>query len=100
MSTQIQDQWFSPGDKVMEVDVESSMNEAADGYREAEYSQTKLGIVYCVERFEACPNDWNAVWLVGIENGTEGLYAAEFRRVEEIRLCLSAVKKADELVKV
>lgn len=97
----IQDQWFSPGDKVMEVDVEAAMEKAVPGYRDIKnYADTKPGLVYCVERFEEETDWWNGVWLVGVDCGPDGLYAAEFRRVEEIRICANAVRKIEQPVKV
>lgn len=100
MSTKIQDQWFSPGDKVMEVDVEAAMEQTVPGYADAEKVPTKPGAVYCVEKFTTfSPTGWNAVWLVGVDCEPDGLFAAEFRRVEEIRLCMSALRKEGKPLK-
>lgn len=68
----------------MEVDVSAAMAASDPCYLTLEESDTKQGVVYCVERFEERHYPYfNAVWLAGVDCGEYGLYAAEFRRVED-----------------
>lgn len=91
------DQYFQPGDKVMRV----NPNASHGGYEEPDKPSSfpVMGQVYCVEGFYEGPL-WNTVMLVGFGgwryhpiNGTPvGWRAAWFRKVEEIKLCVEAVK--------
>lgn len=96
------DQWFEPGDKVMRV--------AHDPYKNCPRIQRRgtdlapYGKVFCVSDF--CASDLgNTVKFVGIANsiGSIGFAARNFRKVEEIQLCVRAAdamkkpKKQEEM---
>lgn len=96
------DQWFEPGDKVMKV---SNCNLGKNIHPQG---STQMGKVYCIE---AC---WrglhcNAVNFIGFDQifGVRGLRlgwpAQDYRKVEEIKLCVKAanfVTKPQELTPV
>lgn len=86
---------FEPGDKVMRVDRTNHGVKAKPAPVEAQW-----GVVYCVE---ACwPSPRGDVYLMRLsgfprvfhKSGTEvGFICPNFRKVEEIRLCVEAAKK-------
>lgn len=77
------DQWFEPGDKVMRVRDSS----APEGN-----PHTPFGKVFCVEKCWAL-HGHNVMTLVGIDPSPYKRYSTEkFRKVEEIRLCVDALK--------
>ncbi len=90
-----EDQWFKPGDKVMRVGSVSGNAFRYDG------PKPKFGAVYCVEDFYEGPS-FNAVMLVGFGGwrfrpGNPypiGWRAINFRKVEEIKLCIEAVERS------
>lgn len=93
------DQWFSPGDKVMRVAGNTSGRPLIN---EPHGNGPKYGVVYCVEDFIEYSN-CNVVMIVGFGgwrtsiNGLRtGWPAASFRRVEEIRLCVEAANKVSK----
>ncbi len=100
------DQWFEPGDKVMRV---ATSSEAVGDIRghwwyekdDAPKSGPQFGRVYCVEDFWEGPR-FNVVMLVGFGGWRYhgsfkvGWAASCFRKVEEIKLCVEAVKKSKE----
>lgn len=96
------DQWFQPGDKVMEVLTDEEVEAAMPLAQFGEDAPTRQGVVYCVERFKEFP--WsNAVVLSGVgadrpmdERWIPAIY---FRKVEEIKLCARAAKKMKEHIK-
>lgn len=96
------DIYFKIGDKVMRVNPNHAYGEVkcAHGY-------PVMGQVYCVSDFWEGPT-FNVVMLVGFGGFTiapNGYYpmgwrATYFRKVEEIRLCLNAVKHSQNLIDV
>ena len=92
--------YFKPGDKVMRVN---------PGHRPGNYPGNdipgfpQMGQVYCVEDFYEGPQ-FNAVMLVGfggwrrhpIDGSPVGWRAADFRKVEEIKLCVAAVQRTQQ----
>lgn len=89
------DQWFSPGDKVMRV---SRGNPFRLGFFAPAPKDAVEGEVYCVSACWQSDHGWNLVTFVGFPrefyaNGVEkGFLAINFRRVEEIKLCINAIK--------
>lgn len=85
------DQWFSPGDRVMRV---SSAAALGFPYR-AKIPESGFGKILCVAGCWQTASGWNAVKFVGVLNSSPdiGFLAACFRRVEEIRLCVEAAKR-------
>lgn len=89
------DQWFEIGQKVVRVSMENYGTLPSVGVREAE-----IGPVYCVaDFFEAHEMEVQLNWihLVGFpthdaEGDEIGYPAANFRRVEEIQLCVKAAE--------
>lgn len=90
------DQWFNPGDKVMRV---SRGNPFRLGYFVPAPKDAVEGEVYCVTQCWKATQGWNLVLFTGFpiefsSNGELcGFLAANFRRVEEIQLCVNAVKQ-------
>lgn len=90
------DQWFQPGDKVMRVGSECRRDHAIPA---PPSGWPEWGQVYCVEDFWEGPQ-FNVVMLVGfggwvVINGMNvGWRAVNFRKVEEIKLCVAAVNRA------
>lgn len=91
------DQWFDIGDKVMQV------SEDRHGCEPAENSddETEFGKVYCVAAFWAGKCGFNMVDFVGFNPiydgwGRCGFLAINFRKVEEIKLCVAAVNMAEK----
>lgn len=82
------DQWFEPGDKVMRVFLSTELGLPGVGPPILSSST-----VYCVESCDQDADGWNAVTLVGIDDGGLPFYAACFRRVTEIQLCVRAAKR-------
>lgn len=88
------DQWFQPGDKIMLVS-HKTYGEVAKDYKGA---KPKMGVIYCVEDFFEGPQ-FNVVMLVGFGgwhwegNYKCGWFAGNFRKVEEIKLCVQALNK-------
>lgn len=78
----MRDQIFSPGDKVARA-LHEGPDHLEDGINDAPF-----GVVFCVELCFSSP--WgDAVTFVGLE---DAFLANNFRRVEEIQLCVSAAK--------
>lgn len=78
------DQWFEAGDKVMRV---SNWNPGGlvDGSKEKPF-----GHIFCVEySFQSCVG-MNGVKFVGVQIPA---LASNFRRIEEIKLCVEAAAK-------
>ena len=76
------DQWFEPGDKVMRV--------KASDYAEWQ-KMTPFGKVFCVKDCWFCAFDGRPTMrLVGLEQHAS--LTERFRKVEEIRLCVDALK--------
>lgn len=86
------DQWFEPGDKVVRVCWGDSLG--IDPSRINPTVEAPEGDVYCVTHFRN-NGSWNEIWLAGFgEPPTEdGFFAACFRRVEELRLCVEAAER-------
>jgi hypothetical protein len=91
----VSDQVFQPGDKVMRV----SGNRPDGVVMKYERTCPQYGQVYCVEDFWRGPR-FNVVMLVGFggwrydSHGRKvGWVASAFRKVEEIKLCVEAVRK-------
>lgn len=88
------DQYFNPGDKVMRV---SRGNPFRPGFFIQAPKDALEGVVYCVSACWKSKQAWNLVDFVGFppeldSNGNQrGFIAANFRRVEEIKLCVNAV---------
>lgn len=87
------DQWFEPGDKVMQV-----MSTAELGRPTSGRGGSLRGKVLCVLQCWANWRGYNVVAFVGIPDDGRGRYAACFRRVEEIRLCVRAAERMGEPV--
>lgn len=94
------DQWFEPGDKVMRV-AHGAPNTIPFKPNLAPY-----GAVFCVEScFHNPKYNRNSVTFIGVVNTRQakGFVAANFRKVEEIQLCVRAAeamktpKKQEEL---
>lgn len=85
------DQWFEPGDKVMRVASAPII-----------MPETDFGIVLCVDRCEYISSrSYSRVFFVGIPSPTGyGHLANNFRKVEEIQLCVRAAKKKPDCVEV
>lgn len=88
------DQWFKPGDKVVKVSDSSAMEIDVPGTPDAIY-----GKVYCVSYcWHNYYHENNWVNFVGFperdsEDGARlGFLAADFRKVEEIQLCVRAAE--------
>lgn len=89
------DQWFEPGQKVMRV----SDNLASDCTKLGlPYDSPEFGEVLCVTE---CWSAWdiNHVSFVGYPATYDlgqkiGFWTNNFRKVEEIKLCVEALKKA------
>lgn len=93
------DQWFEPGDKVMRVSNNTGGGAIKDGSGLAPF-----GKVFCV--VDCCGSEHgNLINFAGILlPKNHGFRAANFRKVEEIQLCVRAAeamktpKKQEELV--
>lgn len=85
----IQDQWFEPGDKVVRVqDVQFTVKEIEE--RPSTLPNDK---VLCVHAFINHPLYGNFVQITGYNAGSEWWSPArEFRRVEDIQLCVRAAQ--------
>lgn len=91
------DVYFSPGDKVMRVSSESGPITV-----ECRNGSPQFGVVYCVEDFYEGPQ-FNVVMLVGFGGWVwvpgykhpAGWRATAFRKVEEIKLCVEAIKRTE-----
>lgn len=94
------DQYFKPGDKVMRVGDRPANTIPYKG-NDMPKSSPQYGRVYCVEDFLEGPQ-FNTVMLVGFGgwrywHGMKvGWPAIAFRKVEEIQLCVRAVKDMHE----
>ncbi len=88
------DQWFEPGDKVMRVALASLLGLPVTDL--GPQRETDFGRVLCVERcWRVAGQNW--VTFVGVPNGpNEAWYACCFRKVSEIKLCVSAVNRKRE----
>lgn len=95
------DQWFEPGDKVVRV---THKNQAKIPFNP---NLAPYGKVFCVEScFYNAGLKRNNITLIGVANTwpAKGFVAANFRKVEEIQLCVRAAetmktpKKQEELV--
>lgn len=96
------DQWFEPGDKVMRVSYANKLGLPllpSPSLTE----KTDFGNVLCVERCFPL-GAWNRVLFVGVKpRGVlpeRGFFACCFRKVEEIKLCVQAVQRKPEPVRV
>jgi hypothetical protein len=87
------DQYFEVGDKVMRVARIQVRPDQAIGIDDPEY-----GLVYCVTQIWRGRRGWNLIKLAGMRNSSErhGYLAINFRRVEEIQLCVSAAKHVNK----
>jgi hypothetical protein len=89
------DQWFQPGDKVIRV-----ASICHNPGRRHPGGAPQFGKVYVIRDCWTCEHGYNRVSVVGFSEGTNsggfraGWVATNFRKVEEIRLCIEAVKKA------
>lgn len=81
-----QDQWFEPGDKVMRVAHASNSAMQRTNLHETD---APYGQVFNVEE---CSHHKGYSW-VALTGINLWLLANNFRKVEEIRLCVEAVKK-------
>lgn len=96
MSTNKQDQWFQPGDKVMRVSRVKMPGGTAHPYPDQDAQEGKI---YCVSHCWVGGHGRNVILLVGLPvhhrpNGEpRGWFAANFRKVEEIKLCVAAVQR-------
>ncbi len=97
------DVYFQAGDKVMRVGSEYAKARVYRGYQG---SSPQFGTVYCVEGFYEGP-DFNVVMLVGFGvwhydsiGRPIGWRAVNFRKVDEIKLCIAAVKKTSAPVSI
>lgn len=96
-------QWFNPGDKVMQVN-----DNCPPGAVTVRENDIQYGVVYCVKEFWTdCGINW--IDLVGfpteydpIDGERIAWTACNFRRVDEIKLCVAAAKhikqREEELV--
>lgn len=98
MSTR-NDQWFEPGEKVIMVS-----DTIEDGIQYDEASSPEIGPTYCVSNFWTDPDGDNWIQLVGFKYEPASAYfyeqgelARDFRKVEEIKLCVEAVRKVKQL---
>lgn len=97
----IGDQYFKPGDKVMRVGFNPAGGQAAPPEVRGDRPIPEFGTVYCVADFFEGPSH-NAVVFVGHGGWARilgnpypiGWPASAFRKVEEIKLCISAVNRA------
>lgn len=80
------DQWFEPGDKVMRVAHEPHGSFCNSGLKRTPFGKV-FTVNYCMPLV-----DGNAVFLIGIPSPERGVRAANFRKVKEIQLCVSAAK--------
>lgn len=93
------DQWFEPGDKVMRVRLTSGLPHAVTS---KDSLLVEFGKVYCVERCWLFKYGYNVVTFVGLPHvynpsgSPKGWVASNFRRVEEIQLCVNAAKKTQQ----
>ena len=79
------DQWFEPGQKVMRVAVDRPIPSMKNWDE-----RVGFGEVFCVSIFLE-DKGFNWIELVGFDD----IYlASNFRKVEEIKLCVEALKKA------
>lgn len=98
MNMKTNDQWFEPGDKVMWVSVTDDPQYPVVRWDDG----LESGRVYCVSEFWT-DDDRNWINLSGFdaEYSEDGCrvawFAADFRRVEEIKLCVEAAKKIKTL---
>ena len=98
------DQIFQPGDKVMRVAYSREIG--LTSFNPHPSGATPKGVVFCVEECWKPPAaPCHAASFVGIANsigpnGRRGWPTPCFRKVDEIRLCIEAVKKADVSQKV
>lgn len=97
------DQWFQPGQKVLRaVAADPTQPEEAHFYSD----MVPFGVVFCVDRCFECPGGYNVLWFTGLpipyEDHDSGWVAANFRAVEEVRLCVEAAQhvKKPERTKV
>ena len=81
------DQWFSPGDKCMRV---SNACELRLPHNDILPKGSETGKVVCVVEFKDNYPIPNFVRFAGFEGW---FYAANFRRVEEIQLCVKAAEQ-------
>jgi len=95
------DQWFEPGEKVARVCMGWDLGLTSLQFGPI-HEDVDFGMVLCVKECIAQKTttgiQTNGVSFVGI-NYPYYFRAACFRRVEEIKLCIAAVKKAKEPVK-
>lgn len=87
------DQYFQPGDKVMRV----RYGQTPDGFARTGNPQGPVfGKVYYVQAVLRAVCGWNAMTLVGVPTspGKIGYLCYNFRRVEEIQLCVRAAERA------
>lgn len=86
------DQYFQPGDKVMLV---QEMLEPQ--WEECPNTEVRYGEVYCVSAFWSA-GGYNMIDLVGTPPAFDdygrrcGYLAMEFRKVDEIKLCVAAAQ--------
>lgn len=79
------DQWFEPGDKVMRVAYAEELGLPSNGRR---LPETEFGKILCVSYCTVFEG-----YTVGHFVGIEGFEHTDcFRKVEEIRLCVDALK--------
>lgn len=89
------DQWFEPGDKVMRVAWAEDLGICVQYVG----SDPPFGEVLCVSEVGVAPNSkMNWVRFLGVPLNAPGAYwlARCFRKVEEIKLCINAVRKQGE----
>lgn len=92
------DQYFKVGDKVMLVD-ETPPPSAGPPDPAVDDEDVDFGIIYVVAEFEEDPEYYNVISLVGkrplfVVNGVIiGWPACNFRKVEEVKLCVQAAAK-------
>jgi hypothetical protein len=93
------DQIFQPGDKVMLVQGSEGL---ANVKARPDYPKVEKGVVYCVDFcFYYEYTKRHRVGLIGwprlynLSGVLRGFPACCFRKVEEIRLCIDAVKKVE-----
>lgn len=92
------DQWFSPGDKVMRV--ATAVQLGLDPDDRSVLSATDFGKILCVSEFRERPRG-NWIRFVGVNcSPTDWWFAQCFRKVEEVQLCVRAAKLFETPIEV
>lgn len=93
------DQWFEPGNKVMRV---SCVHPKTGVAAENGLDRIPYGRVFCVKSCFIGLQGLPLMMLVGVSlpPHLEGIHTHNFRKVEEIKLCVAAAKQAEKKTQV